>query len=99
MHWADTHVNPMLAIRNVICSDRWKEDWPKIATQLRKQKAEERHKLFLSRQNRQKPAPAPFITLPRTPLEPISPQKPKDNPWKKFKFGHALYQRPDSPKK
>ena len=98
MHWADAHVNPMLAIRNMICSDRWKEDWPKIAALLRKQKAEKRHKLFSSRQNQDKPAPAPFMTLPNTPLNPIVPQK-KDNPWKKFKFGHALYKRPDIAKK
>ena len=98
MHWADAHVNPMLAIRNMICSDRWKEDWPKIAALLRKQKAEKRHKLFSSRQNQDKPAPAPFMTLPNTPLNPIVPQK-KDNPWKKFKFGHALYTRPDIAKK
>ena len=91
-------VNPMLAIRNMICSDRWKEDWPKIAALLRKQKAEKRHKLFSSRQNQDKPAPAPFMTLPNTPLNPIVPQK-KDNPWKKFKFGHALYTRPDIAKK
>jgi len=99
MHWADAHVNPMLAIRNVICSDRWKEDWPKIAFHLRKQKAENRHKLFISRQNqdKDKETPAPLIALPAsTPVNPspIVPHK-KDNPWRKFKFGRALYQRPD----
>lgn len=98
MHWADAHVNPMLAIRNVICSDRWNEDWPKIAILLRKKRTEKRHKLFLSRQNQDKPVPAPFITLPSAPLDPVILQK-KDNPWKKFKFGHALYKRPDIPKK
>jgi hypothetical protein len=99
MHWADGHVNSMLAIRNIICSDRWKEDWPKIADQLRKKNADKRHRHFLSRKNRDKPKlPAPFIILPRTPLDPIIPQK-KDNPWKKFKFGHALFQRPDPAKK
>jgi len=30
MHWGEDHVNPMLAIRYIICSDRWKEEWPKI---------------------------------------------------------------------
>jgi hypothetical protein len=98
MHWADTHVNPMLVIRNIICSDRWKEDWPKIAILLCQQKSEKRHQLFLSRQNQDKPVPAPFITLPSTPLDPILLHK-KDNPWKKFKFGHALYKRPDIAKK
>jgi hypothetical protein len=37
MHWGEQHVNPMLAIRNIICSDRWKEEWPKIETRLRQQ--------------------------------------------------------------
>jgi len=26
------------------------------------------------------------------------PKMPKENPWKKFKFGRALYQRKDLPK-
>jgi hypothetical protein len=100
MHWADAHVNPMLVIRNIICSDRWKEDWPKIADQLRKQKAQKRLQLFQSRQNQDKPqTPVPFTILPQTRLEPIVPHKMKDNPWKKFKFGKALYQRPDIAKK
>ena len=30
MHWAEENVNPMLAVRNVLCSGRWREDWPKI---------------------------------------------------------------------
>lgn len=31
MHWARRHVNPMLALRNVVCNDRWEADWPQIA--------------------------------------------------------------------
>lgn len=34
MHWARAHVNPMLALRNVLCSDRWRQEWPKIAARL-----------------------------------------------------------------
>jgi hypothetical protein len=26
MHWAKVQVNPLLALRNIICSDRWKEE-------------------------------------------------------------------------
>lgn len=37
MNWAEEHVNPMLALRNILCSRRWHEDWPKIETQLRQQ--------------------------------------------------------------
>lgn len=27
MHWARANVNPMLALRNVVCNDRWAEGW------------------------------------------------------------------------
>ena len=37
MHWARAHVNPMLALRNVACNDRWDEAWPQIALALRRQ--------------------------------------------------------------
>lgn len=36
MHWARPHVNPMLGLRNIVCSDRWAREWPRIARRLRK---------------------------------------------------------------
>ena len=104
MHWAEHHVNPMLAIRNIICSDRWKEDWPKIEMGLRQQAWSNKLKLHQSR----KPPPSP----PRQPIidervvqsviarqeQQNEPGKPKLNPWRKFKFGKALYQ-PATPAK
>lgn len=35
MHWAPHHVNPMLALRNILCSDRWEHAWPQIEAGLR----------------------------------------------------------------
>jgi len=35
MHWAPEHVNPMLALRNIACADRWAEAWPLICGQRR----------------------------------------------------------------
>lgn len=35
MHWARAHVDPMLALRNITCSDRWDEAWPQICQQMR----------------------------------------------------------------
>ena len=35
MHWAREHVNPMVALRTVLCSDRWGEVWPQISQRLR----------------------------------------------------------------
>ena len=30
MHWAREHVNPMLALRNLVCSARWQAGWPTV---------------------------------------------------------------------
>ncbi len=37
MHWARWHVNPILALRNIACSDRWEEAWPEIERRRRQQ--------------------------------------------------------------
>ena len=36
MHWARKNVDPMLALRTVVCSDRWGEVWPEICRRVRK---------------------------------------------------------------
>jgi hypothetical protein len=45
MHWAEEHVNPMLALRNILCSDRWETAWPQIETRLRTQAEQRRRHL------------------------------------------------------
>lgn len=35
MHWQPANVNPMLALRNIVCSNRWDEAWPQIENHLR----------------------------------------------------------------
>ena len=35
MYWARRHVDPLLALRGAVCSDRWDADWPATATELR----------------------------------------------------------------
>ncbi len=32
MHWAREQVNPMLARRKLVCSDRWQAGWPAVRT-------------------------------------------------------------------
>jgi hypothetical protein len=41
MHWARDHVNPMVALRNVVCSDRWEEAWPQISQRIREKAKEQ----------------------------------------------------------
>ena len=97
MHWADHNVNPMLALRNIICSNRWQEDWGKIEARLRRRK---------------KKSPAPEKPRALSPDEALLlilkekltdeqtavVRKPKSNPWRNFKHGKALYQRSVPPK-
>ena len=105
MHGAEEHVNPMLAIRNILCSGRWKEEWPIVEARLRKQTHQRRKSVH------QIHRPLEPTTLVARALrgdfgdpfpqpaeqEPISP-KPKKNPWRNFKHGKALYQRSPPPK-
>ena len=37
MRWALGHINPMVALRNVACNDRWSEAWAQINDQQRRQ--------------------------------------------------------------
>jgi hypothetical protein len=45
MHWSRSQVNPMLALHNVVCNDRWREAWPQIADHLCRQAALKRRQL------------------------------------------------------
>jgi len=42
MHWARPHVDPLVALRDILCSDRWEQDWPQIATRARENHLQER---------------------------------------------------------
>jgi hypothetical protein len=96
MHWAEQNVNPLLTIRNILCSDRWKEEWPKIEIRLRQQNMLKRRKLHQTHENMARLKNWQPLDLPLLP--PIAPKKTKPNPWRNFKFGRALYERKDPPK-
>lgn len=107
MHWASAHVNPLAALRNVACNERWGEAWPQITAQFHQERL---------RQRLQK-HPPPRPTLPAMmadehkrksdPLSVVSPvkelasneQKPRqqasrpvpDHPWRKFSFGKGRF--------
>jgi hypothetical protein len=99
MHWAPAHVDPMLALRNVVCSDRWNGAWSQMAQCLR----------HPPRQRRPKPLAvphAPPATLATAPTASpasvhVAQAKPahrptSDHPWRRFRFGRALYQPANS---
>jgi hypothetical protein len=106
MHWAENHVNPMLAIRNILCSGRWKEEWPRIEARLRRQTHLRRS---LVHRSHHPTLPTTLVAralqghlddlVPEQPPQAPVPPKPKKNPWRNFKYGKTLYAPSPPPKK
>jgi hypothetical protein len=49
MHWEPTHVNPMLALRTAVCSERWDEAWQETLKEHGSQRAIKRQHLASDR--------------------------------------------------
>jgi hypothetical protein len=83
MHWAASHVNPMLALRNAVCNDRWSEAWAHLSSARLDQL---RHERIAHAQDRQQKATQRFVLawarflLPRSLARPSQPQLPPDPP-------------------
>ncbi|HEU5375135.1 MAG TPA: ISKra4 family transposase [Ktedonobacteraceae bacterium] len=50
MHWATPHVNPMLAWRSAVCSDRWDDAWQVATSRTRRQHHQQRVERIQQRQ-------------------------------------------------
>lgn len=102
MHWAEPHVNPMLAIRNILCSDRWKEEWPKIEAGIREQRSKRREPsqpAIVSGNDALLLILKKKLETENTPIDsPLISKMTKSSPWRNFKHGKALYQRKNLPK-
>ena len=81
MHWAPASVNPMLALRTIVCADRWDEAWPQISARLRADARDRSRHLRAARQAARaasQPPVAPTQTpATATPSPTISPPTPK----------------------
>ena len=73
MHWARSHVNAVVALRTIACSDRWTEAWPHIESHLRQTVRQQRRQ----RQRARHAALATTRTTPLTTAEP--PDTPQPN--------------------
>jgi hypothetical protein len=93
MHWAKPNVNSMLAIRNILCSDRWKEEWGKIALHLRPKHPH----LPIQSEPLSPPLERPAPPLPNQ-FKIVQHKKTKENPWRRFKLARALYHPENFPK-
>jgi len=107
MHWAREHVNPMVALRNALCSARWAEDWSQIALCLRADHLHERQARQRARWAQrwaramapaEPPCPEPVPATPAKPA-PSAPAKsrqpyrpPAHHPWRHSPIGRARFQ-------
>ena len=95
MRWAPHHVNPILALRDLLSNDRWSESWDDIVSFQLQLQREKRCQRALAKQ----PAPSPPLTfsalqtaglLPKPdavekepPTEAKPKRDPKDHPWRR----------------
>jgi len=88
MHWADVNVNPLLALRNAVCNDRWEECWAVIERGLRRDVVLRRHGRRAQRAVAKQPevvvAPAPVPTpVLEPPCRPPEPGPTPVHPWRR----------------
>jgi hypothetical protein len=83
MHWAPTSVDPLLALRTVVCADRWDEAWPQMSARLRAAARARSRKLRAARraarqaaQAANQPPAAPSSDTPASPPAVTSPVAP-----------------------
>jgi hypothetical protein len=105
MRWAEANVDPMLALRNLICNDRWNQGWQQIVTYRRQQQLKNhRHKCRLALQSLAATAPhkpiqptPPTSTPIKTNPDPPSPKQTHrpaaDHPWRHSPVGRARFQK------
>lgn len=80
MHWAPQHVNPLLALRTIVCADRWEEAWPQISARLRDaDRARRTRRRQRATDRRATREAARLATTPPTTTAPV-PDAPTDRP-------------------
>lgn len=102
MHWERKNVNSMLGLRNIVCSDRWSEEWPQIAIHLRQQARQRRNrnqpqdrlaKLAATPPGIAQLQAAPLVELPKEPsIQPL--KQPKESGSKKPAANHPWRHSP-----
>jgi hypothetical protein len=81
MHWAPDHVNPMLALRNLVCNDRWEQEWPLIAVRLRQEAAQRRRTLKEKHRAQKATSAAPPVSTTTPPQPPqVKPTATRSQP-------------------
>lgn len=93
MHWAAANVNPLLALRNAVCNDRWDETWTVIERELRREVVVTRQRRRAAHQAARQPdvhaleappeAPVPAAPPVTPPPSSVEPEAKPPHPWKR----------------
>jgi hypothetical protein len=100
MHWERRHVDPLLALRNAVCNDRWAEAWAQITRGLREQASQRQGERREQRARAAEPVAAPRNPEPAgaTPTEKRPPEASEraerqppaaTHPWRRFHLGRS----------
>jgi hypothetical protein len=79
MRWERKNVNPMLALRNAVCNERWQETWQTASRQRLDLLAQRRHRRAIQRQEAKPEALTPYAVEPPSPPLPV-PLLPPEPP-------------------
>jgi len=83
-HWVEQNVNPMLALRNAWCNERWEESWSIIEREMQREVLVRRQKRRASRQVEVAPQPAAAVVPEvRSTVVSGAPATKPPHPWKR----------------
>lgn len=85
MHWAEANINPVLALRNAVCNDRWEECWTVIEHEQRRQVSARRQARCRTRAAPQVVEVPAGVAAPTAPVRqfvrPLEPEVKSAHPW------------------
>ena len=95
MRWAEQHLDPMLALRNLVCNERWEEGWQQIALFHHEQQVTSRIRAADAKRPPTTPITfkalkaaglLPEDELPDDTMSPKAGGPPPDHPWRNNKW-------------
>ncbi len=90
MHWSRASVNPLLALRNAVCNDRWTEAWQQSVAHIRREgmcrRAVQPRSATAVEQLKASAAVGPAVPVSEQ-VAPLASRKPSaDHPWRQKNY-------------
>ena len=86
MHWSRASVNPLLALRNAVCNDRWAEAWQQRVAQIRREgmcrRAVEPKSAAAEASSNPASVPIPAVALSESAAPEVRAKPAAEHPWR-----------------